>query len=123
MARLPIAMSLFGHGLIRLPKLDMFSLGMVTQFSGTFLPRWLLQPFSYALPFLELLTGVLLLLGLFTRFALFLGAAVMVVLIFGSTIVEEWQNVAIQMFYGIYFAGLLVFIDHNGISLDARMKR
>lgn len=123
MARLPIAMSLFGHGLIRLPKLDMFSLGLVTEFSRSFLPRWLLQPFSYLLPFLELLTGLLLLLGLFTRFALFLGAAIMLALIFGSTVLEDWQNVAIQMFYGVYFAGLLACIDHNGISLDARIKR
>lgn len=123
MARLPIALSLFGHGLTRLPKLDRFSLGLVTEFNRTILPLWLLQPFSYALPFLELLTGLLLILGWFTRFALFLGSVLMLVLILGSTLIEEWQNVAIQMFYGVYFAGLLVFIDHNKFSLDARMKR
>jgi thiosulfate dehydrogenase [quinone] large subunit len=123
MARLPIAMSLFGHGLVRLPKLDQFSLGLTTEFNRTFLPLWVLQPFSYLLPFLELLTGILLLVGLFTRFALTLGAVMMLILIFGSTMIEEWQNVAIQMFYGLYFAVLLVFIDHNGISLDERLQK
>ena len=118
MARLPIAMSMFGHGLIRLPKLENFSIGMVTEFGKTFLPDWIVQPFSYALPFAELLTGILLLLGWFTRFGLFLGAAVMLILIFGSSVIEEWQNVAIQMFYGIYFAGLFLFIGHNGYSVD-----
>ena len=120
LARLPIALSLFGHGLIRLPKLERFSLGMVTEFGQSFLPMWLVQPFSYALPFLELLTGLLLILGLFTRFAIFVGAAVMLILILGSALIEEWQNVAIQMFYGVYFAGLLVFLEYNGVSLDAR---
>lgn len=123
MARLPLGMSLFGHGLVRLPKLDQFSLGLTTEFNRTFLPLWLLQPFSYVLPFLELLTGILLLLGLFTRFALFLGGLVMVLLIFGSTLIEEWNNVAVQLFYGLYFAALLLFVDHNGVSLDARRLR
>jgi len=118
MARLPIAMSMFGHGLIRLPKLENFSIGMVTQFGNTWLPYWIVQPFSYLLPFAELLTGILLLLGWFTRFGLFLGATLMLVLIFGSTIVEEWQNVAIQLFYGVYLAVLLVFIEYNRYSVD-----
>ena len=122
LARLPIALSMLGHGLIRLPKLDRFSLGMVTEFGRSFLPLWVVQPFSYALPFLELVTGALLLLGLFTRFAIFLGALLMLILIFGSTLIEEWDNVAIQMFYGLYFAGLLLFVEHNGFSLDARRR-
>ncbi|TDX00822.1 DoxX family membrane protein [Dinghuibacter silviterrae] len=123
MARLPIAMSFLGHGLVRMPKLEQFSLGLTIEFNRTFFPLWLLQPFSYVLPFLELLTGILLLLGLFTRFALFLGGALMLILIFGSTMIEEWQNVAIQLFYGVYLAGLLALIDHNGISLDARSSK
>jgi thiosulfate dehydrogenase [quinone] large subunit len=118
MARLPIAMSMFGHGLVRLPKLNNFSTGMVTEFGKSFLPDWIIQPFSYVLPFAELLTGVLLLLGWFTRFGLFLGATIMLVLIFGSSVISEWQNVAIQMFYGIYFAVLFLFIGYNAYSVD-----
>jgi thiosulfate dehydrogenase (quinone) large subunit len=119
MARLPIAMSMLGHGLERLPKLDKFSHGMVTSCERTILPNTLVQAFGYGLPFLELLTGILLMLGLFTRFALFLGAALMLVLIFGSTLLEEWQNVFSQLFYGAYFAGLFWFIGYNVYSADA----
>ena len=32
LARLPIAMSMFGHGLVRIPKLEKFSAGMVKEF-------------------------------------------------------------------------------------------
>jgi thiosulfate dehydrogenase (quinone) large subunit len=119
LARLPIAMSMFGHGLTRLPRLNNFSLGMTTEFSRTWLPFGIVQAFSYALPFLELLTGLLLIFGVFTRFAVFLGVLLMVILIFGSSLIDEWQNVAIQMFYGVYFVGLLVYIEHNGFSVDA----
>lgn len=118
MARLPIAMSMFGHGLVRLPKLNNFSYGMVLEFGRSYLPSWIVQPFSYVLPFAELLTGILLLLGWGTRFALLLGSAIMLILIFGSTTIEQWENVAIQLFYGIYFAGLFVFIEHNRFSVD-----
>lgn len=123
MARLPIALSMFGHGLERLPKLDKFAQGMATEFDKTFLPGWLVLPFGYVLPFLELLTGILLLAGLFTRFALNLGWVLMLILIFGSTLVEGWQNVFSQIFYALNFTVLLLFIEYNTISLDTRRGR
>lgn len=123
LARLPIAVSMFGHGLTRLPRLDSFSLGMTQEFSRTWLPSGMVQAFGYTLPFFELLTGILLILGVFTRVALVVGVLLMVILIFGSSLIDEWQNVAIQMFYGAYFAALLVLIEHNGYSLDARLAK
>ncbi len=65
LARLPIAVSMFTHGLERLPKLNNFSEHMVGQFSKSMLPTALVTPFSYMLPFLEFLTGILLIAGLF----------------------------------------------------------
>jgi thiosulfate dehydrogenase [quinone] large subunit len=118
MGRLPIAMSMLGHGLVRLPKLDKFTEGMVTEFSKTALPVWLVTAFGYSLPFLELITGILLVLGLWTRVALNLGLLVMLILIFGSTMVEQWQNVAMQLFYGVYFAVLYLFVSYNHYSVD-----
>ena len=122
LARLPIAMSMLGHGFIRLTKLNQFSAGMVTHFSHSFLPDWIVQPFSYILPFAELLTGILLLLGWLTKFGLFLGVALMLVLIFGSSMSEEWQNVAIQLFYSLYLAGLFACIGYNKYSVDGYLS-
>ena len=118
LARLPIAMSFFGHGLERLPKLAEFSNGMAKEFTKSILPQALVLPFGYVLPFLEFITGVLLLLGLFTRFASVLGVAIMLALIFGSSMVEQWNNVFTQIIYGAYLALLFYFAQYNAISVD-----
>jgi thiosulfate dehydrogenase [quinone] large subunit len=118
LARLPIGMSFFGHGLERLPKLDAFSHGMAASFGKSILPEALVLPFGYILPVLELLTGILLLLGLFTRFSTILGVALMLALIFGSCMVEQWDNVFTQIIYGGYLALLYYFAQYNTISID-----
>ena len=118
LARLPIGMSFFGHGLERLPKLDAFSHGMAASFSKSILPEALVLPFGYILPVLELLTGIMLLLGLFTRFATILGVAIMLALIFGSCMIEQWNNVFTQIIYGGYLALLYYFVQYNAVSID-----
>src|ERR1700712_5260885 len=72
--RLAIGTSMFGHGLVRLPKLATFSNWMVTSFQKSFLPQALVVPFSYALPFAEFAVGFLLIVGLFTKQALVAGS-------------------------------------------------
>lgn len=123
LARLPIGMSMFGHGLDRMPKLQAFSGHMVEQFSKSMIPGSLVSLFSYVLPFLEFLTGILLLLGLFTRFACVLGVMIMLVLIFGSSLIEQWENVFTQVIYGAYFALLYSFAVYNRYSIDRRFTR
>lgn len=117
--RLPLAMSMLGHGLARISKLNDFSQGMAAQFEATWLPQALVQPFAYFLPYLELNLGILLLLGLFTRVASAVGVGLMVALIFGSCLLENWDAVMTQMFYGLYFSLLVAFAyEHNRYSLD-----
>jgi thiosulfate dehydrogenase [quinone] large subunit len=123
LARLPIAVSMFGHGLDRIPKLQGFSNHLVEQFSKSMLPAPLVTPFSYILPFAELLTGVLLILGLFTRYACVLGVLIMLVLIFGSCMIEQWDNVFSQIIYGAYFALLYYFAFYNRYSFDRLVTR
>ncbi|MDF2434257.1 MAG: thiosulfate dehydrogenase (quinone) large subunit [Mucilaginibacter sp.] len=122
LARLPIALSFFGHGLVRMTKLETFSNGMVNQFSKSLLPQGMVLQFSHLLPFLELITGILLLLGIFTRFTLVLGAVIMMVLIFGSCMIEAWEAVFTQLIYGAYLALLFNFTNYNRISIDGLMK-
>lgn len=118
LARLPLAMSFFGHGLIRLTKLDGFANGMAGQFSKSFLPGGLVLSFGYVLPFLEFLTGLLLLIGFYTRFAAVLGVVIILSLIFGSSVIEKWDMVFTQLFYGVYLAALFYFADYDKISID-----
>jgi thiosulfate dehydrogenase (quinone) large subunit len=123
MARMPIAVSMLGHGLDRIPKLEIFSDHLVNQFSKSIIPVKLVAPFSMALPFAELLTGVLLILGLFTRFGCVLGLLIMLALIFGSTMIEEWNNVFMQIIYGLYFCMLYYYAFYNRYSFDRLLGR
>jgi thiosulfate dehydrogenase (quinone) large subunit len=123
LARLPIAVSMFGHGLDRTLKLQSFSSHLVSQFSNSIIPLFLVSPFSYALPFLELLTGTLLILGLFTRLACILGVVIMLALIFGSCMLEQWENVFTQIIYSLYFAMLYYFSFFNRYSFDSLISR
>ncbi|RIJ34353.1 DoxX family protein [Pontibacter oryzae] len=119
LARLPIGMSMLGHGLARLPKLVAFSEGMAETFQKTWLPYPLVKQFAYFLPYIELNIGALLILGLFTRAVSTVGALLMVALIFGSCLLENWDNVFVQMLYGVYFALLLAFEHtYNRYSVD-----
>lgn len=118
LARLPIGMSMFGHGFERIPKLQGFAAHVTAQFGKTMLPASLVMLFGQVLPFLELATGILLLLGLFTRFGCILGVLIMLALIFGSSLVEQWENAFTQIIYGAYFALLYHFAVYNKYSID-----
>lgn len=120
--RLAVGTSMFGHGLVRLPKLSGFSSWMVGSFEKSMLPSALVTPFSYALPIIELLVGLLLIIGLFTRQALVAGALTMIALIFGSSMIESWDAIPSQLIHTAFFAVLLHFIAHNQSSLDYLLK-
>lgn len=121
--RLAIGVSMFGHGLVRLPKLDKFSAWMVHSFEKSMLPAAIVTPFSYILPFAEFLVGLLLILGLFTRAALIAGGIVMIILIFGSTSIESWDAIPTQLIHVAFFAVLLNYISYNSFALDNRFKK
>jgi thiosulfate dehydrogenase [quinone] large subunit len=122
--RLGIGTSSFGHGLVRIPKLDKFSQGMVTEFQHSMLPEPLVTAFADALPFVELIIGIFLLLGLFTRQTLVAGAIVMILLIFGTTAIEQWNNLNSQLIHLLFLAGLLPFVDqYNTYALDKVIRK
>src|SRR6478735_3598368 len=95
--RLGIATSMLGHGLVRLPKLNAFSQWMVGSFEKSLLPQVMVVQFSYVLPIAEFAIGLLLFTGLFTKPAALAGAAVMLLLIFGTTLVENWEAIPSQL--------------------------
>ncbi len=116
--RLAIAASMLGHGLVRLPKLHGFSQWMVNSFAKSMLPQALIVPFSYVLPIAEFIIGLLLVTGLFTRVALIAGALIMVILLFGTAMIENWDAIPTQLIHAAFFALLLQFITSNGLALD-----
>ncbi|MEI2272470.1 DoxX family membrane protein [Sphingobacterium sp. ML3W] len=116
--RLGIAISLFGHGLVRLPKLNAFSQWMIASFEKSFLPKVMVLPFSYVLPVAEFTVGLFLLIGLFTKPALIMGAGVLLILLFGTAMIENWEAIPSQLLHLAFFALLLQFIQSNSWALD-----
>jgi thiosulfate dehydrogenase [quinone] large subunit len=122
--RLAIGASMFGHGLVRLPKLAGFSAWMTTSFEKSMLPTALVKPFSYALPLAEFLIGLLLIGGFLTRQALVAGCIVMVMLIFGSAMIESWDSLPSQLIHAAFFGVLLQFVaTSNRYSVDALVRK
>ncbi len=57
-------------------------------FEGTFIPRWLIVSTAYYTSYAELLGGLLLIIGLYRRFALYLLALDLLVVSFGHGLME-----------------------------------
>ncbi|HTE12062.1 MAG TPA: DoxX family membrane protein [Chitinophagaceae bacterium] len=121
--RLAIAVSMLGHGLVRLSKLSAFSNWMVNSFKKSMLPEILVVPFSYVLPLAEFTAGLLLLTGLFTVPVLIAGAIIMIVLIFGTTMIENWEALPSQLIHVAFYALLLQFSHCNTWALDNLFKK
>lgn len=109
--RLPVAVSLAGHGLVRLPKLQTFSEWMVTTMEKSAIPTALIVPFSYILPIAEAIIGILLLIGFKIKYTLYAGLVLMSILILGSCSIENWSAVEAQLLHSLYLFGLFWLYD------------
>ncbi|WP_179352681.1 DoxX family protein [Winogradskyella vidalii] len=120
--RLALGLSMFGHGLVRLPKLQAFSEGLVASFENSILPEMLTLPFSYVLPIAELVFGFFIVLGLFTRISAIATAVVLLSLIFGSTLVENWGAITAQLIHIAFVAYIIHHVKDNTYALDNRFN-
>ena len=107
--RLPVAISLAGHGLVRLPKLQTFTEGMVKSMEKSAIPEALITPFGYVLPFLEAIIGISLLIGFKPKLTIYSAIALMSILILGSSSVENWSAIEAQLLHSLYLFALLWF--------------
>lgn len=121
--RLAVAISMFGHGLVRLPKLGTFSKWMIGSFENSMLSKFIVTPFSYILPIAEFTIGLLLILGLLTKPSLVAGGFVMLALLFGTSMIENWEAIPSQLIHLAIFALLLHFIDSNSWAIDTLIKK
>ena len=122
--RLALGINIFGHGLFRiLSGVGAFANGMVVGMDKGPLPHALSLGFGYCIPWIELTLGTLMLLGLFTRFALAAGSAFIIALTFGTTSTQNWQGAGGQLLYSLVFFVLLWFVEANSISVDAVLHR
>lgn len=120
--RLAIGMSMLIHGLGRLPNMSAFTSATVKLFAGSPLPPIMVAAFSRITPPVESAIGLLVLFGFATRLGLTVGGLWMVVLIFGSTLIEKYDVVGIQLIYSLIFFHLLQRLEQNTLSIDALIR-
>jgi thiosulfate dehydrogenase [quinone] large subunit len=116
--RLAVGMAMLVHGAERMGHVAQFADGLVKMFATTWLPRPAVLGFAYLTPPVELAIGLMVLPGLFTRLGLLCGGLWMVALIFGSTLIERYDAVGIQLVYALIFWVLLHFLEANLLSVD-----
>lgn len=121
--RIAVGASMFGHGLVRFPKLQAFSNWMTGLFEKSILPNALVLPFSFILPVAEFVVGLFLLVGLVTRQASIAGAVVMIMLVMGSCLIENWESLPSQLIHIAFFAVLIQFVNANKWAIDSLIKK
>jgi thiosulfate dehydrogenase [quinone] large subunit len=97
-----------------------FAGGMQQRFAGK-LTMVLVVPFAYSLPFIEVLIGVLLVLGLFNSIALVISGLLLIALTFGMVILGDTATVANNLLYVLINFVLLYLAEQNDYSVD-RMR-
>jgi thiosulfate dehydrogenase (quinone) large subunit len=121
--RMAIGMSMLIHGLSRLPKISAFTSATVNLFAGSPLPAFAVATFARVTPPIESAIGMLVLFGFATRIGLTAGGMWMVALIFGSTLIEKYDVVGIQLIYSLIFFQLLQHLEQNTLSVDSVIRR
>jgi thiosulfate dehydrogenase [quinone] large subunit len=95
---------------------------MLTQFKDVpVMPPAFLIPFASALPFVETLIGLCILVGFQTRAALVAGALMIAGLTFGTMLRQDFTIAWLQLDYAIAFFLLIALRSWNLISVDAMM--
>jgi thiosulfate dehydrogenase [quinone] large subunit len=124
--RLVTGFDFFGHGFARIftgQHLVAFAQGMVKSMASTPLPPSLALATGYAIPCVELLIGLLLLSGLFVRFALTFALLLMMVLMFGISLKQDWATAGLQLTYAFILAVLLFARERYDISWPGLFRR
>ncbi len=102
--RLALGINMLMHGLVRMPELGKFVDNAAKSFEPTVLPQILVKSFLYILPFIELSIGLLILIGgRFSKSGYYFGGFLISMLIFGTTLKQDWDTAGSQLIYIIAF--------------------
>jgi thiosulfate dehydrogenase (quinone) large subunit len=123
--RLSFGANIMLHGVSRLLAGHAAFLAYLTHYfeKTPLVPASLLPSFAWVLPPMETLLGLLLVLGLWTRFALIAGALVLAMLVVGTNLAQDWNVAGLQLIYAFLYCYLLVHRGRNVVSIDGMMSR
>jgi thiosulfate dehydrogenase [quinone] large subunit len=118
-------MDFFGHGFARIftgTHLGGFAHWMLGDMAKSPLPASLVLATGYVVPCVELVIGVLLLTGVATRHALVVAMLLVLVLMFGITMKQDWNIAGQQLLYGLVLAVLLSGCERLNVSWPALLR-
>jgi thiosulfate dehydrogenase [quinone] large subunit len=122
--RVALGIDFLGHGFTRLLHgSGAFAQWMLKQMAGTPMPAGFVYGFGLILPPLEAIVGLLLLAGLLTRQVIILGALLMLCLMTGTALRQDWSTVALQLFYSLLFSILLFLRERYDASWPSLLRR
>jgi len=122
--RIALGVNFAGHGLIRIHNgAAAFAQTTAEHLAKSPLPSNVIYAFSYAIPFIEAILGLTLILGVFTSVSLIVGALFMMVLTIGVAANQQWELASQQLLYSVVFFVLLFLHEHNQFSLDTALRR
>lgn len=121
--RIVVGINYFNHGATRIFNIPGFIDSMVDTMQGSWIPEFLVRVNAGFVPPVELIVGALITIGLFTRSALIACFILMAVLMYGITIIQNWDGASSQLIYNIVLFILLAGLNFNRISVDAWLKK
>lgn len=124
--RVIAGMDFFGHGFARIftgTHLSGFAHWMVGDMARVPLPPGLILLTGYVVPWVELLVGLMLLFGMGTLFALVTALLLMLLLMFGITLKQDWTVAGDQLLYSLVLAALLYGRERLDVSWSGLLRR
>jgi len=108
------------HGVSRIYMGHVAFLAYLTHYfeKAPYFPAGMLSSFATVQPWVELILGVLLMIGLVTRFSLVAGGLVILCLVIGTNLAQDWLVSGLQLIYALLYYYLLVHLDQNRYSVD-----
>jgi thiosulfate dehydrogenase [quinone] large subunit len=117
--RLTLGANIFLHGVSRLiGNHAAFATHVENQMQNAPLPGFLVHFVAVALPWCEGTVGLLMILGLWTSFALITGTLLMLMLQIGVCLAQNWPLAGDQLIYVLLFFILLTCCERNRWSVD-----
>jgi thiosulfate dehydrogenase (quinone) large subunit len=123
--RLTLGLNIYIHGTSRIFRgvQQNFVVKYESQFATTILPVPVAHVALTVIPYIEAVIGGLLFIGLWTRWALAAGGLLMLVLVFGTGIRQDWNALFIQMLYALIYFVLLSVRQYNCFSIDTNLLK
>jgi thiosulfate dehydrogenase (quinone) large subunit len=123
--RISFGANIMLHGVSRIVMGHAAFLAYLTHYfeKTSYVPAGLLSGFATVQPWVELILGLLLMIGLATRFSLIAGALVIMCLVIGTNLAQDWLVSGLQLIYAFLYYYLLVHLDQNRYSIDGLRLR